>query len=740
MSKINIYKIAYGSFANSLGDGTLYYSSNYSGRAAAINGFFHDTPPRLSKDYATAIWRYYADVDKYMLIHVQGSQVADASNARSYTYRAAFEVDRTELNGISQTWMPLSALFAAMPRIDVFTERKRVEAETELPTPARPAVSQQAKALAGLILTAILNRKRLCISIEASSEFKDNGVLDSNYFRTITEAIESLPVSIARYVSFSVCVDKNHEKVLDDVMVMAYVANSDFVVPADAVDTTWEKAVNSTNNVRMDVVERLATHLPGTGEALIPLADAMASLSDGYVKYDAIVGKAPEALTPEEWQTWLLAHNIKEVCVVAWPDMRKILNTMPAAIQASMIEKEREASLRWPLDAVMEGMMPKMNYSEAQLNTLRERAIGAYLYSDCKDYSFLFPQNVKFDFSAYLNADYLRQLSLKQKKDIDKWQRIFADRKCIDEKSKKAFVALYQNVPLNSLHSAVQLMSELHQKQLADITFDSLASAKEIAAIRYKDCSDLPLDINYPLAAAQVKWLEQYLKEVLTAYLQQYGNKTDNIEQLLSLVGDMRDGKKPRAELYFECIVAFLNDNYGNLKAKETWEFYAKNIWEKDSKTVLLPNLRLVVRYMFEQYIDDKSAKATKAYVDELCQTFKGCRDPRFSYLANFLMRAIRNNFKNDTQTDINEMEEKLSKVFKSLNKSNSQKRIKSMLIVAIAALVIGILIGGGIGYCAGKCNADNKVVPEDTIVDTITKPGPGDTLNINDTTGTIKK
>ena len=100
MPKINIYQLIYGSLSNPLGDSTLAYSIGPSNRANDVRGLFMDdfSMPRLSSAYSSLVWRYYAQEDRYIAIHVQGSQITDPSMGRYYSYRAAFEVNRDELN------------------------------------------------------------------------------------------------------------------------------------------------------------------------------------------------------------------------------------------------------------------------------------------------------------------------------------------------------------------------------------------------------------------------------------------------------------------------------------------------------------------------------------------------------------------------------------------------------------------------------------------------------------------
>ena len=99
--KIDIAQFASGSRTDHIGDTTLFYSAGYSRHANDVSGLFIDNPPVLSPRYASVAWLYHADVDKYLLLHVQGSHVVSTALGRNYPFRAGYEVSRDDMNQIA---------------------------------------------------------------------------------------------------------------------------------------------------------------------------------------------------------------------------------------------------------------------------------------------------------------------------------------------------------------------------------------------------------------------------------------------------------------------------------------------------------------------------------------------------------------------------------------------------------------------------------------------------------------
>ena len=114
---IHIAQFASGSRTDNIGDTTLFYSAGFSKHANDVSGLFLDNPPVLSPRYASLIWRYYADVDQYIAIHVQGSHVVNSAMGRSYPFRAGYEVSRDDMNAIDLTLAAMSGWSTSISEI-----------------------------------------------------------------------------------------------------------------------------------------------------------------------------------------------------------------------------------------------------------------------------------------------------------------------------------------------------------------------------------------------------------------------------------------------------------------------------------------------------------------------------------------------------------------------------------------------------------------------------------------------
>ena len=171
---INIAKRASGAQKDQIGDGTLFYTGEVSDFNKSLSGLFIDNPPVLSPDYASLVWRYNHGQDRYILIHVQGSQVVSEAMGRYYPFRAGYEVTRTDMNKIG---FDLTSLFAALPRISTMTYG-RVDLETVVsknlsvptPMPSRwPTTSRRPSSPDGACWSRFLRRPTVPGAKTASS-------------------------------------------------------------------------------------------------------------------------------------------------------------------------------------------------------------------------------------------------------------------------------------------------------------------------------------------------------------------------------------------------------------------------------------------------------------------------------------------------------------------------------------------------------------------------------------------
>ena len=178
---INIAKFASGSWPDNIGDTTLFYSAGYTRHASDVSGLFLDNPPVLSPKHASLVWRYNADVDKYILIHVQGSHVVSKALGRIYPFRAGYEVSRDDMNLIG---FCLTSLFQVMPRLQKMPEG-RVASDTAVNV-SRPMPTNAAQVLADHIMLALIHGSPLYIALDIIGErYFGDGVFDGE-LQTLT--------------------------------------------------------------------------------------------------------------------------------------------------------------------------------------------------------------------------------------------------------------------------------------------------------------------------------------------------------------------------------------------------------------------------------------------------------------------------------------------------------------------------------------------------------------------------
>ena len=398
MPKINIYQLIYGSLSNPLGDSTLAYSIGTSNRANDVRGLFMDdfSMPRLSSAYSSLVWRYYAQEDRYIAIHVQGSQITDPSMGRYYSYRAAFEVNRDELN--KELDFDLYSLISSLPRVKMYTRIEKRENLQDIPI-LPMQVTSEARALALLIRYAILNKKQLCLSLDITGRnLVNNGTLDSPELKTLVTAINTLPLGIRRYATFGFLIDQNYLKVLDDVLILVYPRNnSSFQVPKNSIDIRWEdiaKEAPAPWNIQTEMkFEQLFEILPGEREPLLGMMSMMKKLDTYQGLFDSIKIKDPLDFSSDEFKLWFnLGHKVSEIHVDNWAEAYKVVSLIDETHANEFIQDCKLHTNAFGLAGMNHDIFKKFNIDGKELQALQAMAFNPYMLEG--EYLYLFPGGI----------------------------------------------------------------------------------------------------------------------------------------------------------------------------------------------------------------------------------------------------------------------------------------------------------------------------------------------------------
>lgn len=338
---INIERQVFGSRLDTIGDTTLSYSADSSTYVGNINGRFMDNPPRLSRNHASLVWRYNVDVDRYLLIHVQGSHVVNIAKGRQYTYRAGYEVSRDDMNSIG---FRLTPLFRAMPKMaDIQTGRvdAQTDVNTEVNGDARPS-----KELASHLLKAVHEGQPLYISMDGNygDRLKNDGVFESMELKTLLATIDSIAVDKRRYITFGFCVDDYYASVLKDVSVIIYLKDSLMTIPKGVRNLSWNEATTTTA-VPLTVLDKEQEWRGANAPLWTPMQlSVMRKTVNGT---DNLVG--------EEWKIWLsLGHLLSELNVSSWSEFAKLYEQMDAETREAFVDSIKEKSLLWPISDLTE--------------------------------------------------------------------------------------------------------------------------------------------------------------------------------------------------------------------------------------------------------------------------------------------------------------------------------------------------------------------------------------------------
>lgn len=424
---INIPKRASGSKKDMIGDGTLFYTGDLSDFNKSVSGWFIDNPPVLSRQHASLVWRYNHSTDRYILIHVQGSQVVSETMGRYYPFRAGYEVSREDMNRIG---FSLTSLFAALPRIATMTYG-RVDLETVVNKALPMPMTSNSETLCHNIITAIVKGQRLMVEVEpkADGSWREDGIFNCLEMYTLLSAIDNMDIKLRRYATFAFCVDEHFEPVLDSVPVVFYRAGSKVKSLPDDIYVTWNQAVMQ--RLPLSRVEDSLVRLfpyPGENEPLMP--------KDDLLKAYGVFKKDTATLKGDEWDVWLrMGHQLTEVMPANWQQFQNYYREMTGSVRKQFAALVHDKSLEWGLDGISRDAFAAVNsaqaYSDDEILSLQRRALHEYLEND--KYGFLFPDGVPDEMLDGLNAKYLDSLHLDNLESIEKWYRIYKKQKRLKE-------------------------------------------------------------------------------------------------------------------------------------------------------------------------------------------------------------------------------------------------------------------------------------------------------------------
>lgn len=409
---INIAKYASGSWPDNIGDTTLFYSAGYTRHGSDVSGLFLDNPPVLSPKHASLVWRYNADVDHYILIHVQGSHVVSKALGRIYPFRAGYEVSRDDMNKIG---FCLTSLFRAMPRIGRMPEG-RVDAVAVVNV-GNPIPTTAANTLRTHIIRAMLQEKPLYLAFDImGEEFFGDGVFTGE-LQTLTSAIEGLPLNIRRYATFGFCVDEHYLDVLDDVPIIVYDRVSKMSVPQNAISMTWDEATTSPARIgeKEDALLR-SIKLPGAQEPLLSF--------DNLKRAFKVGGMTSDQLRDSDWTIWRkLGNHFSQLGTNGWKAFRNYYSRMDAESQQAYVKAMRDVSLGWTMEGFHEDVFNLMDYDGDSVAKLQDKALPGYLYEG--RHSFLFKKGLSEEQKGRLDGRFLRSLKLTEPQSVINWYGIF---------------------------------------------------------------------------------------------------------------------------------------------------------------------------------------------------------------------------------------------------------------------------------------------------------------------------
>lgn len=668
MKSIKLYKIAQGSWPETIGDGTLFYTEDCSRWARNVGGSFIDNPPRLSKDCAGLVWRYYQDTDRYLLVHVQGSQVVNAGLGRVYSFRAGYEVSRDDMNAIS---FNIPAVLKVVPRIATM-KGGRMPLETEVD--AGTSWPTGGEELKENILNAFYGGKRLFISLDVPDRrYHEDGIFKAQELAALLGAIKGMPKDVQRYMSFALCVDNNYNAVLEDVLVVVYLKDR-MKVPENVIDVTWEKA--NTGKI-VPRAEPFAFTLPGGDAPLMPFSQIQESVVVSHKKTAELQG--------EEWTTWKrIGHKLSEIVTNDWETFASYYGRMDETTSREYIETVKAKSVNWNLTGLSEELYKLMGYDDEQRSLLQHKTdvLKSVLLGD-KTYSFLFPKGkLPKDISSSLNAEFIRDINLTSKDEVETWYGIFQDNDRVDDiPVKKAFASLVVAYVIPSLTSLEEVM-------------DCMQKYPFVPASSYGKPKNTPLPSSQKFAQLtpeQKEKVNEWIKEEAEAY--QFESVNDIIESL---------GKtKKQKTMESEALERLTKEKVAHLLTKsENRVFSCENLLDaivkgawKDKPDGVLLSAVLEVLYdepgngLSEETLLDASNWA------EICKKYKAFPHVFFlvkNRFASFVEKRLLS--PKDGETKAVEMAEKVKSLFVLSNENRNESNPVSSTSIQTHSQNIGIL------------------------------------------------
>ena len=709
---INIPKRASGAQKDKIGDGTLFYTGEVSDFNKSLSGWFIDNPPVLSQEHASLVWRYNHGLDRYILIHVQGSQVVSEAMGRYYPFRAGYEVSRDDMNKID---FDLTSLFAAMPRIESMTYG-RVDLETKVNKKLSMPTSN-ATTLAHNIKAAIITGRRLMVEVipKADRSWREDGIFNCLEMDTVLSAIDSMDIKLRRYASFAFCVDENFEPVLDGVTAIFYRAGSGVKRRQDDLCMSWHEATSQKVplTAQQEGIAKVFPY-PGASEPLMAPED----LSRAY----SVFNKDVSTLKDSEWDTWLkMGHQLTEVMPKSWEQFKNYYGKMAGAVKKQFATLVHAPSLSWDIDGLTRDAFDAVNsaqaYGEKELLTLQRKALSGYLEND--EYGFLFTDGVPDGMLDGLNAKYLESLNLSSLESVEKWYGIYKKHKRLKEpgvteaftrllkthaaqltdlKQMVAFMARYPFVPVEAYRKPTSITSVPSTRDLDD---DHAAIVKKWIADEAKNHSFKDLnEVNDLLAkiksgdetsSIKSEGLKNMDGKTLMALLLKKEVKVSQVETLLDRSkglpkywSDFKDIVKPT-------VIEFLFGK--DRKWNTTYLLDVKN-WDTLSKVEEhAPKVFGLVDEAFVNALDGASDKDIDKLIGSVTNYYAPLEDGSGGHEPNQLVELFVEYLKkHNNEEKANELEDmmKLS--------SRRGSGIKMLLLGAVAGLVLGGLLGF-VGY-----------------------------------------
>lgn len=565
--------VAFGSFTNKLGDTRLFYTEGCSDKTRYVKSEFQDARHVLSKDFASVLWQYGADKDVYRLKHVQGWNVHFEAEARIYPYRAAFEVACRDMTDLNKEHFLVSKFIEAIPQNTQYKDTDLKEGAEELERNVDekfvPSTNPEAKCLSEWMEYSFYTTgKKLCIELDMTGKSAfGKDVFQLPEFRTLLAAIELLPIELARFVSFGFAVDENYNKFAAGNFVNIMVKGSKFA--SDVETMAWE-AVTKTPcgglTVQREAFKGLKKGV-GFPSGTNTLDNLLDRLPKQVLEYKQIIDAKPSTLKGVKWETWLCAHEFKEIKVKDWKEFDDLWKNIPETSRQGLplrqdFTESQKATLAVlaPNDEMLNKHFAGINFNESELKRLRDNAVSEYLLSKCAKYACLFPEGCNYDFNAILTDGFLKEHLTDNS--FDSWWAIFKDKKCLTPKIQNVFKSFMTSKKYADLVEIATAMRKL----------DSIKIGSQLKEYHYelriKQLSDLPKPDSYKNFP---NGNQDEAKELIQRIYEKYKNDNTNIETFMALIKSCKgDNEKELLSLFnVKDVTAFLatkeDNSFGNL-------------------------------------------------------------------------------------------------------------------------------------------------------------------------------